>query len=66
MVRWSNEGRMDADQEHTLFSLLEWLDRRQRWEAIPEDARREVVAELARLMIRLVVREQNGDGSDHG
>ena len=57
---------MDGDQEHTLFSLLEWQDRQHRWEAIPEDARREFVAELARLMVHLAVREQDGDGSDHG
>ena len=57
---------MDADQEHTLFSLLEWQDRQHRWEAIPEDARREFVSELARLMVHLAVRERDGDGPDHG
>ena len=57
---------MDADQEHTLFSLLEWQDRQHRWEAIPEDARREFVAKLARLMVHLAVRERDGDGPDHG
>ena len=57
---------MDANLEQTLFSLLEWQDRQQRWESLPEAARREFVAELARLMERLAVREQDGDGSDHG
>ena len=57
---------MDADQEYTLLSLLEWQDRRDRWEAIPEDARGEFVAELALLMVHLAVREHDGDGSDHG
>ena len=57
---------MDADQEYTLFSLPEWRDRHHRWEAIPEDARREFVAELARLMVHVAVREQDGDGSEHG
>ena len=57
---------MDADLEQTLFSLQEWRDRQQRWESLPEAARREFVAELARLMGRLAVREQDGDGSDHG
>ena len=66
MKHWGDEMRLDADQEHTLLSLLEWLDRQQRWESIPEAARREFVAELARLMARLAVREQDGDGSDHG
>ena len=56
---------MDADLEQTLFSLLVWQDRQQRWESLPEAGRREIVAELARLMERLAVREQDGDGSDH-
>ena len=57
---------MDTLQERTLLSLLEWRDRQQRWEAIPEDSRREFVTELARLMVRLAIREQNNDGADHG
>ncbi len=58
--------QMEPDRELTLLSLLEWRERRQRWEAIPENARRELVAELARLMVRLAVREQDDDGADHG
>lgn len=45
---------MDADREHTLFSLLELQDRQHRWEFLPEDAHKELVAELARLMVRLM------------
>ena len=55
---------MEPHQERTLLSLLEWQDRQRRWEAIAEDARREFVAELARLMVRVAVRER-GDGADH-
>ena len=56
---------MDRDRELTLLSLLEWRDRQQRWEAVPADARREFVAELARLMVRQAVRERDDDGTDH-
>ena len=58
--------RMKLDREPALLSLLEWQERQRRWETVPEDARRELVAELARLMVRVVAREQDGDRSDHG
>lgn len=45
---------------------MEWQERWRRWEVIPEDARREFVTELARLMIRVASREQNDDRPDHG
>ena len=63
---WCDERPMDADLEQTLFSLLEWQDRQQRRESLQEAARGEFAAELARLMERLAVREQDGDGSNHG
>ena len=56
---------MDRDRELTLLSLLEWRERQQRCEAVPSDARREFVAELARLMVRQAVRERDDDGTDH-
>lgn len=56
---------MDRDRELTLLSLLEWRERQQRWEAVPADARREFVAELARLMVSQAVRERDDDGTDH-
>lgn len=58
--------RMEPDREPALLSLLEWQDRQRRWEAVPEDARREFVAELARLMVRAAVREQDDDRADRG
>ena len=58
--------RMEPDREPALLSLLEWQDRQRRWEAVPEDARREFAAELARLMVRAAVREQDDDRADRG
>ncbi len=58
--------RMEPDQEPALLSLLAWQDRQRRWEAVPEDARRAFVTELAGLMVRVTVREQDGDRAHHG
>ena len=57
---------MDPELERTLLTTLEWQDRWRRWEAIPADARRDFVMELARLMVRLTTRRRDDDGADHG
>ena len=64
-MHWDDGGLMERKRDLTLLSLLEWQDRQDRWEAIPEEARREFETELARLMVRAAVREQNDDRAHH-
>lgn len=65
-MHWEDGRRMEPKRDLTLLSLLEWKDRQDRWEAIPEGARREFVTELARLMVRAAVRERDDDRAHHG
>lgn len=65
-MHWDDGGQMEPKRDLTLLSILEWQDRQDRWEAIPEEARREFETELARLMVRAAIREQDGDRAHHG
>lgn len=59
---------MEADRERPLLARLTWEERLALWESLPEGARKELVEELARLLLRVAdseVRHEAGE-SDPG